>query len=279
MRVVVLASGSKGNSVFVELDGVKVLIDAGISATRIKKGLATVGVRPEELAGVLITHEHRDHIAGLQTLLKWHRLPVFSRRATLVAVYEQLQVPADSLQPVENLGLFAGGTAEAVTAHGFELDGLQAVPFATSHDAAAPVGWRLHGSEDFVLATDLGFVTSSVQASLGHADVLVLEANHDLEMLQNGSYPWPLKCRIRSNRGHLSNTDAAWALARLGKKPEKVVLAHLSEENNRPELALATVRKILERQGLAGLMDIAAASQTEMLALSPEERQYAVSNF
>lgn len=263
MQAVVLASGSKGNAVFVELDGVKLIIDAGISATRIKKGLAAYGVEPAELKGVLLTHEHRDHIAGLATFSKWYRVPIFSRRATLAAMSRFVQVPQDCLQPLEELGLFAG--EGSCGRESFRLGGLEVAPFSTSHDAAAPVGWRLRGSENFTLATDLGFVTSSVQAALEGADVLMLEANHDRDMLQEGSYPWPLKRRILSNKGHLANTDAAWALARLRHRPRQVVLAHLSEENNRPEVAAGTVRKILARQGLADLMDIAVASQREPL--------------
>ena len=263
MQVVVLASGSKGNAVFVELDGVKLLIDAGISATRIKKGLAAYGVEPSELAGVLLTHEHRDHIAGLGTLSKWYHLPVFSRRATLLALSRQVQVPEACLRPLEELGLF--GEGGHLGRESFWLNGLEVAPFATSHDAAAPVGWRLRGSENFTLATDLGFVTSSVQGALEGADVLMLEANHDPEMLRQGSYPWPLKRRILSNMGHLANNDAAWALARLQKRPRQAILAHLSEENNRPETAAGTVQKILARQGLAGQMDVAVASQTEPL--------------
>ncbi len=257
MQAVVLASGSKGNAILVEMDGVKILIDAGISATRIKKGLAAYGMEPGELAGVLITHEHRDHIAGLTTLSKWYSLPIFARRGTLAALSCAVQVPQALLQPVEDF---------------FELEGLRIECFSTSHDAADPVGWRICGSEQFVLATDLGFVTSSVQAALEGADILVLESNYDPEMLQEGSYPWPLKRRIMSNRGHLANADAAWALVRLKQKPGQVVLAHLSEENNRPEIAEAAVRKILLRQGIE--MELAVASQTEALVVSTEKVMY-----
>ena len=253
MQVVVLASGSKGNAVFVEMDGVKLLIDAGISATRIKKALAEFGVEPGELAGVLITHEHRDHIAGLATLSKWYHLPVFSRRATLAALSCAVKVPQELLKPVEGDSLMLGGR-------------LEAEPFSTSHDAADSVGWCLRGSERFTLATDLGFVTSSVQEALEGADVLMLESNYDPDSLKNGPYPWPLKRRIMSNRGHLANADAAWALARLKRPPAQVVLAHLSEENNEPGLAEATVRKILHRQGIE--LELSVASQHEPLALN-----------
>jgi phosphoribosyl 1,2-cyclic phosphodiesterase len=257
MQVVVLASGSKGNAVLVELDGVKLLIDAGISATRIKKALAFRGMGPEELAGILITHEHRDHIAGLTTLSKWYHLPIFGRRETLAALSCVVKVPEQLLSPV----------GETFTLGGLEIEG-----FSTSHDAADPTGWRITGSECFVLVTDLGFVTSSVQEALEGANILVLEANYDPELLTGGSYPWPLKRRIMSNRGHLANADAAWALSRLKQKPGQVVLVHLSEENNRPEVAEETVRKILHRQGIE--LEIAIASQTEPLAVSTGDCAY-----
>ena len=250
MQVSVLASGSKGNAVYVEMDGCRLLIDAGISATRIKKALMALDVDAATLDGVLITHEHRDHIAGLTTLSKWYHLPIFTRRATFAHMSCQAQLPADCLHPIED---------------GFRLGGVQIMPFSTSHDAADPVGYRVQGSKCMALATDLGFVTASVQAAIDGADVLVLEANHDPEVLKNGSYPWPLKRRILSNRGHLANSDAAWALARLRKQPEKVFLAHLSEENNRPELAQDTVQDILSRQGIA--LDFAVASQTETVSM------------
>ena len=257
MQVVVLASGSKGNAVMVEMDEVKILIDAGISATRIRNGLASFGIEPEELSGILITHEHRDHIAGLTTLSKWYHLPIFARRGTLAALSCAVTVPRELLHPVTG---------------DFVLEGLKVESFATSHDAAESVGWRIGGSEQFVLATDLGFVTSNVQQALEGADILVLEANYDPDMLQDGSYPWPLKRRIMSNRGHLANADAAWALARLKDCPGQVVLAHLSEENNRPEMAEETVRKILHRQGID--LPLSVASQTEPLVLSTENVMY-----
>lgn len=235
MQVSVLASGSKGNAVYVEMDGARFLIDAGISATRIKKGLAAHGVDAAKLDGVFITHEHCDHIAGLAMLSKWYHLPIFSRRATLASMSCRTELPAQCLHPVTD---------------GVCVAGVQVIPFSVSHDAADPVGYRIIGSKCCVLATDLGFVTANVQAAIEGADTLILEANHDPEVLKNGAYPWPLKRRILSNRGHLANADAAWALARMRKKPEKVFLAHLSEENNRPEIARKTVDGILTRQGI-----------------------------
>ena len=235
MQVSVLASGSKGNAVFVEMDGTRLLIDAGISATRIKKGLAAEGVEAASLDGILVTHEHRDHIAGLATLSKWYHLPILSRRATIEHMSCRNAVPAECFHAIE-------GT--------FRLGSLTVDPFNIPHDAADPVGYRLLGSSRCTLATDLGFVTASVQEAIDGADVLVLEANHDPEALKHGDYPWALKRRILSNRGHLANADAAWALVRMKKKPTHVFLAHLSEKNNTPELAENTVEKILAQQGL-----------------------------
>ena len=250
MRVSVLASGSKGNAIFVELDGVRLLVDAGISATRIKRGLMEQGVDAGTLDGILVTHEHTDHVNGLPMLSKWYHLPIFTRSGTMEHMVCREKIPMECFHAIEE---------------GFQLGGVRIVSFNIPHDAADPVGYRIEGSETCVVATDLGFVTSSVQAALEGADVMVLEANHDPGMLRQGSYPWPLKRRILSNRGHLANSDAAWALVRLNRRPRQVFLAHLSEENNRPELAQETVQSILARQGVE--ISLAMASQYEPVSL------------
>lgn len=250
MQVTVLASGSKGNAILVEMDGVRLLVDAGISATRIRKGLAAQGVEAADLDGILITHEHRDHIAGLAMLSKWYHLPIFSRAATFAAMSCRRQLPDDCCHALED-----GATFGAV----------RVTSFSTSHDAADSVGYRITGSRCCAIATDLGFVTPVVQAGIEGADTLVLEANHDPDLLRQGSYPWPLKRRILSNRGHLTNMDAAWTLVRMQKKPAHVLLAHLSEENNRPELAAHTVQDILQQQGLQ--LDVRLTSQRELVCV------------
>ncbi len=246
VQVSVLASGSKGNAVFVETDHTRILIDAGISATRIKKGLAAQGIDAASLDGILITHEHHDHVAGLAMLSKWYHLPIYSRAGTFEHMKGCGQIPRECLHVIRE---------------DFRLGNVMVKPFSVSHDAADPVGYRIEGSSHCVLATDLGFVTSGVQAAIEGADVLVLEANHDPAMLQQGAYPWPLKQRILSNRGHLSNLDAAWALARMQKPPRQTFLAHLSEENNEPELARNTIQTILTQQGV----------QTQLLLTSRSE--------
>ena len=234
MQVSVLASGSKGNATYIEMDGVRILVDAGISARRIKNALKEMDVDVASLDGIFITHEHRDHIGGLKTLSKQYRLPIFTREATFRNMFCVNEIPGDCFNEI---------------GAGVRLGGIKIDAFNISHDAADPVGFSINGSSKCTFATDLGFVTSNVQAAIEQSDILVLEANHDSEMLRNGSYPWSLKQRIMSNRGHLSNIDAAWTLARMKCKPEKVLLAHLSQENNKPETAIDTVLDILTKQG------------------------------
>ncbi len=236
MQVHVLASGSKGNATLLQGKDANILIDAGISTRRIKQELAKLGTGLEALDGILLTHEHRDHIAGLTTLTKRYRLPVYTRPDTWLSMTLKDTIPPECCRDLNN---------------SLDLGSLKIEPFAISHDAADPVGFNFF--EDACkcsVVTDLGFVTDSVKRALSLSDIMVLEANHDLDMLKNGSYPWSLKRRIMSNRGHLSNMDAGWTLARLDRKNRTdVFLAHLSQENNRPDIAKNTVSSILAEQG------------------------------
>lgn len=243
MQVHVLASGSTGNATFIEMGQTKLLVDAGISARRIKAGLATLGTAIEELDGILITHEHRDHINGLPTLTKKYKTPVYANADTFDAMYCRKLLP--------------DCCCNVITA-GLDIGTVKVEPFSISHDAADPVGYSMfYRSSKCSVATDLGFVTETVKKAIAYSDVLVFEANHDVDLLKNGSYPWHLKRRIMSNRGHLSNIDAGWTLARMARsKPAKVFLAHLSQENNRPEIAETTVRGILSEQSCELEVDI-----------------------
>lgn len=236
MQIHVLASGSTGNAIFIEMDNTKLLVDAGISTRRIKQSLDKIGTKIEDVDGVFITHEHRDHVSGLQTLLKKYRLPAYARPDTWQSMYCRASLPDECCK---------------ILPDSLDLGKVKVEPFSISHDAADPVGFRLQaGNTKVCVATDLGFVTPTVKDALALSDVLILESNHDVDMLQNGSYPWHLKKRIMSNRGHLANTDAGWTLARLNRKAHtQVFLAHLSKENNRPELAEDTVATILTEQG------------------------------
>lgn len=236
MQVHVLASGSTGNAIFLDFKHTKILVDAGISTRRIKNSLAELGTSIEALDGVFITHEHRDHVSGLATMTKKYNVPVYASMNTWSAMYCRELMPAQCCK---------------VLSDSLEIGQVKVEPFSISHDAADPVGFGFYnGSQKCSVVTDLGIVTETVQEAIGLSDVLVLESNHDIEMLEKGAYPWHLKRRIMSNRGHLSNVDAGWALARLQRKPSmQVFLAHMSQKNNDPELAMNTVSTILTQQG------------------------------
>ena len=197
-------------------------------------------MEPRELTGVLITHEHADHIAGLATLTKQYRLPVYASRCTGWELCRRIAFVEEVLRPFEPGEAFQAGDLEAVS-------------FPTSHDAAQSVGYVLsHGGKRAAVATDLGHVTAEVERAVRGADLLVCEANHDVEWLRSGPYPYPLKARILGDRGHLSNeagAELAWTAVEGGARA--VVLAHLSHENNTPARALEVVGGVLARRGAA----------------------------
>ena len=251
MHTAVLGSGSKGNSVYIEMEGMHILVDAGIGVRRVMKGLKEIGVTPDMLSAVFLTHEHTDHVKGLGPLLRATEATVYTRPGTLEALPKRKELPEERLEVIHDE---------------MKLGPLIVKAFSTLHDAADPVGYSFYGvNSKCTLATDLGFITSSVQSAIDGSDVLVLETNHDPAMLKRGSYPWPLKQRILSNRGHLANEEAAWALVHMKKRPKKLFLAHLSEENNRPELAKETVERVLREQGAASpTMEITVARQNDM---------------
>ena len=234
MRLCVFASGSSGNCALLSSGNTHLLLDAGISFRRIKENLALSGLRPEALAAVLITHEHADHIAGLATMLKQCGVLVYApsaaarslRRSIPGAEGRVLDIPADAPLRFGDL-----------TAHAFQ----------TPHDADGSVGWRITDGRDcFALATDMGHVTEEIRAGLLGADTVLIEANHDLDMLRFGPYPVALKRRILSDFGHLSNDGCAALAAFLAQGGTKrIVLGHLSRENNTPAAALRTVRAAL----------------------------------
>lgn len=236
MQVHVLASGSKGNAVFMQFGTTKILIDAGISARRTEQLLASIGVKFGDMNALLITHEHSDHIRGLDVLTRRHAVPVYTRSAVWHELSCRDQIPASCRK---ELG------------ESLEIGDLLIKPFRISHDAVDPVGFEFHyrGCKA-VLATDLGVVTPEVLSAVSNADVMVLESNHDPLMLTNGPYPAFLKQRIRGPVGHLSNMDAAKMLSQMKRKSTMdVFLAHQSQQNNHPELAERTVREYLTARG------------------------------
>lgn len=230
------ASGSKGNAHLVGSAGSYVLIDCGISSLRITRALGRVGVSPAEIEGILLTHEHRDHTAGLEVFRKRCPVPIYTTAGT-------------------GRALPRGGGRDHVRAvepgRPFAVGAFRITPFRVSHDAADPVGFRIEAGEgDAAFATDLGWVDEQVREAIAGVRVLVLESNHDEELLRTGPYPAYLKERIRSRTGHLSNGETRSALTFAGHSGlEAVVLAHLSEENNRPGLALDNARDALGGNG------------------------------
>jgi len=250
LEICSLASGSSGNCYLVRSESTAVLIDAGISCRQICLGLKELGLGTEDLAGVLITHEHSDHIKGLRVLAERHRVPVFINEATL------RQTDADPSKI--RAEVFSSGDS-------FTIGNLNVKSFSVSHDAADPVAYSIEkDGAKISVVTDTGVVTERAREAMRRADVLVLESNHDESVLRMGRYPWFLKQRILSDKGHLSNEAAANALAEIlleeqeeGRiSPRTVLLAHLSAENNFPEMALMTMQNILEANGFSVNRDI-----------------------
>lgn len=233
-----LSSGSSGNCYLAGSDRTLVLVDAGISARQITERLKRLGLRPEDLSGILITHEHSDHIKGIDTLSKKYHLPLYMNKAT----EEQLRGLCKNRTYME-IRYFENSET-------FLLGDLEVRAFPVSHDAADTVGFSLQkGDARICTATDTGCITEEILAELTGADLMVLEANHDEDILKMGRYPWFLKQRILSDHGHLSNEAAGLALARAieaDPRPRQVLLAHLSKENNFPEMAWQTVVNVLE---------------------------------
>jgi phosphoribosyl 1,2-cyclic phosphodiesterase len=218
------------------MGGCRLLVDAGISTRRMEKSLAAVGVNIASLDGVLITHEHQDHIKGLDVLVRKYKLPVYTRPATWQRLPCRTRFPGECCR---DLG------------EELNIGRLKVEVFSTSHDAADPVGFAFHYKDQkCVVATDLGVATPAVRKALAYADLVVLEANHDIDMLKQGPYPQFLKQRISGVKGHLSNHEAAGLLASVERREVmQVFLAHLSRQNNNPRLAHDTVSSILQRHG------------------------------
>jgi phosphoribosyl 1,2-cyclic phosphodiesterase len=247
MRVTVLGSGSGGNSVLVEAGETRLLVDAGFSGRDVERRLLAVGVEPASLQGILITHDHGDHTRGAGILARRFGLPLHMTRLTAAAIAPLLN-GREALRPYDS-------------AHSFTIGPLEIRPFLTVHDAADPIAVTLTdtGTGDRLgIATDLGRPTAAVRACLAGCHLLVLEANHDEALLWNGPYPWSVKQRIAGSHGHLSNHASA-ELARELCHPglAGVILAHLSEHCNVPELAREVVGAALERSGYGGLVVVA----------------------
>ena len=257
LTLTTLASGSAGNCALLSDGETHVLLDAGISCRRIAAGLGALGLDLSALSGVLITHEHSDHISGLATLLKRHPLPVWASPGTGRQLCFRIAALDDVLRPV------SPGAS-------FSLGGLDIETFPISHDAAGPMGFALSsGGRKAAVVTDLGLVTPAVLEGMAGASLVLVEANHDEDWVRAGPYPYALKARILGDRGHLSN-EAGGLLARAAVEggARTVVLGHLSAQNNSPEHAYQTVSTLLEMGGAHLGADV-ALSVAPRAALGP----------
>ena len=230
-----LYSGSSGNSLFVETNNTKILVDCGTSAKKIVTALDNLGIDITDIDAILVTHEHSDHIQSLGTISKKYDIPVFANFETWNAIPGQKE-KIDN----KNINIFENNSE-------FHVGNLQIFPFATPHDAANPCGFSVvNGHKRLSIATDLGHMEQSIFENIKDSSFVLLESNYDPEVLKMSSYPYPLKQRIAGPRGHLSNNEAGQTIAALMHKDLKeVMLGHLSKENNFPELAYQTVTEEL----------------------------------
>ena len=248
LTVHILASGSEGNCLLVSAGGTHLLVDAGISARRICGALQALALSPADISGVLLTHEHTDHICGVATLTKQHRLPLYASRGTAEALCRKSSCVSDVLRVIPRAGAFDIGNARITV-------------FPTSHDATESIDFRVdHDGASIGILTDTGFVTPEAEQTLAGVDLMVLESNHDEEWLLSGPYPYYLKQRILGARGHLSNAAAGAFARRLAEGgTRQFVLAHLSRENNTPERARQTLERALA--GLDAAVTVAPRSE------------------
>lgn len=253
-----LYSGSSGNSLLVETSNTKILIDAGESAKKITSALSSLGIKPSQIDGIIVTHEHSDHVRGLGTFSKKYDIPVFANSKTFDAMKEQVEKIGE-----KNINKF---TVEEK----FEIGDLQIFPFKIPHDAANPCGFNLTYNNDKIsIATDIGHMTSNIIHKLENSSFILLESNYDPEILKCSSYPYLLKKRISGPNGHLPNAEAGKAISYLMNNGLKeVMLGHLSKENNFPELAYKTVvEELMENKMDSSKIKINVASRYEPSSL------------
>ena len=237
LQLRVLGSGSSGNCSLISHGETHVLIDAGFSYREISERLVQYGLQPEQLTAVLVTHEHGDHVRSAHTISRKMKIPIFTTEGTFATALQE--------KPLFDW-------VEVFPGRSFQLGAMVFHPITLPHDAADPVGYRIEcGGRVMAHMTDFGYVSSLVRESLRGCDLILLEANHDLDMLRNGPYPWSLKQRIASKLGHLSNEAMLEVLQEIAHDGlEHIVFGHLSETNNNVPLLRAQVRQTLRRMGL-----------------------------
>ncbi len=235
MRFCPLYSGSSGNALLVLADGAALLVDAGLPGRVVAEALAAAGVAPEQLSGILVTHEHSDHVKGVGILARRYRLPVYANAGTWRGMLPLIgEIPPAQMRVFE-------------TERDFYLGGVNVLPYKTPHDANESVGFVFQsGGSKLSILTDAGHVNERMLDTVSGSGLILIESNHDVEMLKAGRYPFPLKRRILGDEGHLSNDACGAALTALyGRGVRRAVLGHLSRENNFESLALETVRAAL----------------------------------
>jgi phosphoribosyl 1,2-cyclic phosphodiesterase len=248
VKFCVLGSGSSGNAALVATEKTRILVDAGFSVKELTRRLALAGEQPERLTAVLVTHEHGDHVGGLARLVRRYRIPVYVTHRTAPAL--------EWFDPPPALETFQAGAR-------FAVGDIEVDSFTIPHDASDPVGFCFRaGGIKIGLATDLGYITESVRFHLRGTHCLLLESNHDLEMLKVGPYPWSVKQRVMSRNGHLSNDGMADFLAKDWQPSDpNLVLGHLSEHNNHPEIVRLVASQALEGRSLDARVAIAGQRQ------------------
>lgn len=236
----VLASGSTGNAFYIQSDEQRLLVDAGLSGKQMDLHFKSIGVDPATLSGILVTHEHSDHIKGVGIFARKYNLPVYANPKTWDAMDKKLgKLSLDQK--------FHFDTDSVKTFGNIDVES-----FRVSHDAAEPMFFTFHnGDTKVALVTDLGYVSERIKKTIEGANAYIFEANHDVDMLRMSHYPWSIKQRILSDVGHVSNMDSGLALADvIGNETERIYLAHLSQDNNMKDIARMTVDQVLKERGI-----------------------------
>ncbi|MGD6804589.1 MBL fold metallo-hydrolase [Rossellomorea vietnamensis] len=262
MHFSVLASGSTGNAIFVETDQNSFLVDAGLSGKQMEALFQKIGRNIKELTGILVTHEHSDHIKGIGILARKYGLPIYANAKTWKAMD-----PLIGNVPLEQK--FEFGMEKVQTFGSLDIES-----FGVSHDAAEPMFYTFHHEgRKLVLVTDTGYVSDRMKGIISNANTYVFESNHDVDMLRMCRYPWSIKRRILSDVGHVSNEDAAIAMSEVfGDQTNSIYLAHLSKDNNMKDLARMSVSQTLESKGIRvgeqfNLLDTDPKNPTELAAI------------
>lgn len=257
LQISILASGSSGNAIYVESDTTKLLVDCGLTGKKTEGLLQQINRKPEDLDAILVSHEHSDHIKGVGIMARKYNLDIYANEKTWEAMTPKL-----GKLKTEQKYLF--DTEETKT-----IGNIDIFSFGVSHDAIDPQFYSFRkNNKQFVILTDTGYVNDRMRDMLRNADAYLMESNHDISMLRMGKYPWPLKQRILSDKGHLSNEDGALALTdMIGDNTKRVYLGHLSKENNMKVIAHDTVKEILFRK------DMGVDEQFYLFDTDPDEAQ------